>query len=145
MSKTIKVKMNNPKKITNRIIDNRVRLFAAETWARYFKKYTPRDTGIMEETYSTGTRRNNKSLKDSVEKEPGKVTYTAPYAHFQWEGIVMVNKNGSTWAKQDEEKFYTNRKLNYSYPWAHSHWEEVAERNHKRDVAEEITAYLKRR
>lgn len=130
MSKTIKVKMNNPKKITNRIIDNKVRLFAAETWARYFKKYTPRDSGIMGETYNT---------------EPGKVTYTAPYAHFQWEGRVMVDERGSTWAKKDTRKFYTNRDIKYSYPNAHSHWEEVAERNHKRDVAEEITAYLKRR
>lgn len=130
MSKRIKVIIDNPRKTMNRIIDDKTRLFASETWAKYFKKYTPRDSGFLGETYTT---------------EPGKVTYTSPYAHFQWEGRVMVDENGSTWAKKDHKKYYTNRKLKYSYPNASSHWEEVAEKNHKSAVADEITQYLKRR
>lgn len=130
MSNSIRVKINNPGQTIDRIIDNRVRLFASETWARYFKKYAPRDSGILGETYTT---------------EPGKVTYTSVYAHFQWEGRVMVDDRGSTWAKPGTKKHYTSADLKYSYPNATSHWEEVAEKNHKSKVAQEITAYINSR
>ena len=130
MSKSIKVKINNPKQTMNRIIDDRVKLFAAETWGRYFKKYVPKDSKTLSETYTT---------------EPGKVTYTSLYAHFQWEGKVMVDDRGSPWAKKDTKKHYTGRNLKYTYPGASSHWEEVAERKHKSKVAQEITDYIKKR
>lgn len=130
MSKGIKVKIDNPKKTMNRIIDNKVRLFASETWARYFKKYVPRDSGFMGETYTT---------------EPGKVTYTSPYAHFQWEGRVMVDDRGSPWAKKDTKKHYTDRNLKYTYPGASLHWEEITQKNHKSEVAQEITDYINSR
>lgn len=133
MAKGIKVKINNPKKTMNRIIDDRVKLFAAETWARYFKKYTPMDNGTLGSTYTT---------------EPGKVTYTSPYAHFQWKGIVMVDDRGSTWAKHGTEKHYTNANLNYSHEKnakAQSHWEEAAERECKAQVAAEISDFISRR
>ena len=130
MSKRIKVVIDNPRRTMNRIIDDKTRLFASETWAKHFNKYAPRDSGMLRENYIT---------------EPGKVTYTSPYAHFQWEGRVMVDENGSTWARKDHRKYYTNRNLKYSYPGATSHWEEVAQKNHKSDVASEITQYLKRR
>ena len=130
MSKGIKVKINNPKKTMNRIIDNKVQLFASETWARYFKKYVPRDSGILGETYTT---------------EPSKVTYTSPYAHFQWEGRVMVDDRGSTWAKAGTKKHYTSASLKYSYPNASSHWEEITQKNHKSQVAQEITNYINSR
>lgn len=130
MSKNITVKINNPTKTMNRIIDNDVKHFAAETWARYFKKYTPRDSGVLGETYTT---------------EPGKVNYTSVYAHFQWEGKVMVDDRGSTWAKPGTRKHYTSANLKYTYPSASSHWEEVAEKNHKSAVAKQITAYINSR
>ena len=130
MSKGIKVEINNPKKTMNRIIDNKVRLFASETWARYFKKYVPRDSGVLGETYTT---------------EPGKVTYTSLYAHFQWEGRVMVDENGSAWAKKNSKKHYIGKNLKYTYPNASSHWEEVAQKNHKSEVAQEITNYINSR
>lgn len=130
MSKNIKVKINNPKKTMNRIIDDSVKLFAAETWARYFKKHTPSDSRALKETYTT---------------EPGKVTYTSVYAHFQWEGKVMVDDRGSTWAKKDTKKHYINANLKYTYPGASSHWEEVAEKNYKSTVAKQITDYINSR
>ena len=130
MSNNIRVRIDNPRQTVNRIIDDSVKIFASETWARYFKKYTPRDSGILGETYTT---------------EPGKVNYTSVYAHFQWEGKVMVDDRGSTWAKPGTKKHYTSSDLKYTYPNANSHWEKVAEKNHKADVARQITAYINSR
>ena len=128
---SVTIKINNPTKTVNRIIDDKTRLYAAQTWTRYFNKYVPKDSS---------------ALKDTYEIEPGKVTYTSVYAHFQWEGRVMVGKeSGSPWARYREEKVYTSRNLQYSYPKATSHWEETAEKRHKSEVARQITNYLKSR
>ena len=132
MAKTINVVMNNPKKIINRILNDKVRLFASGTWARYFKKYTPMENG---------------NLGSNCTTEPGKVTYTSVYAHFQWEGKVMVDDRGSTWAKPGTAKHYVNANLTYSKeknPCTQSHWEEITQQNHKAQVAQEIEAYIKR-
>lgn len=132
MAKSINVTMNNPKKIINRIINDKVKLFAAETWAKYFKKYTPMESGTLGSTYNT---------------EPGKVTYTSVYAHFQWEGRVMVDDRGSTWAKPGTAKHYVNANLVYSKeknPGATSHWEVPTQENYKSQVAQEIEDYIKR-
>jgi hypothetical protein len=128
---SITIKINNPGKTMNRILNNQTRTFASQTWARYFSKYVPRDSAV---------------LKDSYEIEPGKVTYTPVYSHFQWEGRVMVGeKSHSAWARYREKKVYTNRKLNYTYPKATSHWEVAAEKAYKKQVAQEISAYIKSR
>ena len=128
---SVTIKINNPSKTLKRILDDDVRLFASQTWARYFTKYVPRDSSV---------------LKDTYELEPGKVTYTSVYAHYQWEGRVMVGQeSGSAWAKPREKKVYTSRNLDYSYPKATSHWEETAQRNHKAAVARQITNYIKSR
>lgn len=128
---SVTIKINNPKKTVDRIIDDNVRLFASQTWARYFTKYVPRDSSI---------------LKDTYELEPGKVTYTSVYAHYQWEGRVMVGeKSGSAWAKPREKKVYTSRNIQYSYPKAASHWEEPTQKQYKAAVARQVTNYIKSR
>lgn len=129
---SVKVKLDNPKKIMNRILNDKVGVFTAETWAKYFSRYTPKESGMLGQTYTT---------------EPYKVTYTSIYAHFQHEGKVMVDDRGSTWAKLRQSKHYIDRKLTYSKeknPQATDHWEELAKKNHKREVAQEITAFIKR-
>ena len=128
---SVTIKINNPNKTLKRILSDDVRLYASQTWARYFTKYVPRDSSV---------------LKDTYELEPGKVTYTSVYAHYQWEGRVMVGQeSGSAWAKPREKKVYTSRNLDYSYPKATSHWEEQAQRNDKAAVANQITNYIKSR
>jgi hypothetical protein len=127
----VTIRIDNPNRSLNRILNDDVKLFASQTWARYFNKYVPRDSSV---------------LKDTYELDPGKVTYTSVYAHFQWEGRVMVGQNsGSPWARSREKKVYTNRNLQYTYPKATSHWEETAYKNDKAAVARQITNYLKSR
>jgi hypothetical protein len=133
MAKGIKVKIDNPQKTMKRLISDDVRLYLAETWAKYFKKYTPMDSGTLGSTYET---------------EPGKVTYTTPYAHFQWYGEVMVDDRGSTWAKPRTSKHYAGRNLVYSKEKnakATSHWEEAAQKDCSSKVAAEVSDYIRRK
>ena len=142
MAKSIKVTMDNPKKIINRIINDKVRLFASDTWAKYFKKYTPMESGTLGSTYIT---------------EPGKVTYTSDYAHYQWEGKLYVDPithkgafydpNYGFWSRPGVTKIPSNKSLVYSKdknPGATSHWEVPAQENYKSQVAQEIEDYIKR-
>lgn len=117
-----------------RLINNRqVALFTASEWSRYFAKYTPMQQGI---------------LRSNIDIEPWKVIYKSPYAHYQWTGILYVSlTTGSSWARLNEIKIPTNKHLNYSAeqnPLATDHWEVPAYRAFKRQVANAISAYIRR-
>lgn len=46
----------------------------------------------------------------------GQVIWNSPYAHYMYEGLLMVSPStGSSWAKKDEQKVYKepSTKLNY--------------------------------
>lgn len=140
----IKVKIFSPQATAKRICeDNRVGLFLATTWHRYFSEYTPMQTG---------------NLRDSVSLEPFKVTYNQPYAHYQWEGIKYNDPliNASGWFDVNAGRWYshsgvtkvrTEIPLNYSQeqnPLATSHWEEPAQQAFKATVATQVSAYIRR-
>lgn len=112
----IKVEINPISKIVNHILDDDVGRFTAETWARIFGKYTPKDTGTLSQSYIT---------------EPWKVTYEQVYSHYQWEGI---SEKGRPLNYNKEQNML-----------AQSHWEEAAFRDKKDEVARAITEYSKRK
>lgn len=131
----IEVKMNNPKSVTNRILNKRdVGIFVATTWARYFDKYVPEYEG---------------ALKSDITIDPYEVTYNSPYAHYQWEGELYVSPTtGSSWARLGETKVPTGLPLTQSHeknPLACAHWEEPAFDAFKDTVAKQVTAYLARK
>ena len=108
--------MKPSSQIVNRILDDDVGGFLAETWAKIFEKYTPRDSGTLGQSYIT---------------EPWKVTYTQRYAHYQWQG---VSKKGKPLNYNKEKNML-----------AQSHWEEAAERDKSSEVARAVTEYIKRK
>ena len=112
----IRVEMKPSSQIVNRILDDDVGRFLAETWAKIFEKYTPRDSGALGEYYIT---------------EPWKVTYTQRYAHYQWQG---VSKKGKPLNYNKEKNML-----------AQSHWEDAAERDKGNEVARAVTEYIKRK
>ena len=93
----VRVEMKPSSQIVNRILDDDVGRFLAETWAKIFEKYTPRDSGTLGQSYIT---------------EPWKVTYTQRYSHYQWQG---VSKKGKPLNYNKEKNML-----------AQSHWEEAA-------------------
>ena len=112
----VRVEMKPSSQIVNRILDDDVGRFLAETWAKIFEKYTPRESGALGQYYIT---------------EPWKVTYTQKYSHYQWQG---VSKKGKPLNYSKEQNML-----------AQSHWEEAAERDKSSEVARAVTEYIKRK
>ena len=102
--------------IIKRIFDDRTGIFLAETWAKIFTKYTPKDSGTLSQSYIT---------------EPYKVTYEQKYSHYQWFGI---SRNGKPLRYSKEQNFL-----------AQSHWEEPAQDAFSDDVARAVSKYLRRK
>lgn len=130
----MEIKWNRtPKQIMGRIFDDDARLYIHTRLHAFCSPYVPMDSGVMDQT---------------VEITPESVHYKSPYAHFQWNGKVFVDKRGSPWAPRSESKHETNRDLQYSHdkhPLATSHWEK-AMMTAKGDVfCKDIEAYLRRK
>lgn len=131
---SVDIQIFDPQGTYERICDNnRVGLFLATTWHRYFSKYTPMQNGI---------------LRDDVDFEPFKVIYKAPYAHYQWEGKLYVSPStGSPWARPGEVKVRTERNLEYSTeqnPLATSHWEKKAYEAFRYSVSNQVSEFIRR-
>ena len=112
----VRVEMKPSSQIVNRILDDDVGRFLAETCAKIFEKYTPRESGALGQYYIT---------------EPWKITYDQKYAHYQWQG---VSKKGRPLNYSKEQNML-----------AQSHWEEAAERDKSSEVARAVTEYIKRK
>ncbi|MBE5932974.1 MAG: hypothetical protein E7263_06120 [Lachnospiraceae bacterium] len=78
--------------------------------------YVPFDRGVLRNSAKYGTRIGN-----------GQVIYKAPYAHYQYEGDLMVGVSSkSSYAKYNEPKEYNGGKLTYHTPGTGPGWFEVA-------------------
>lgn len=86
----------------------------AETWARLFQKYTPKDSGMLSQQYTV---------------KPFLVTYNQKYSYYQWYGI---SKTGKPLNYSKEKNFL-----------AQSHWELAAERDRKNEVAKAVTDFIR--
>lgn len=70
---------------------------------RQCEPYTPRDTGTL---VNSGTL--------ATDIGSGEVIWNAPYAKYQYYGMLMVSPStGSSWAKPGEKKVLTNTPLTY--------------------------------
>lgn len=86
----------------------------AETWARLFQKYTPKDSGMLSQSYTV---------------KPFLVTYNQKYSYYQWYGI---SKTGKPLNYSKEKNFL-----------AQSHWEKSAEKDRKNEVAKAVTDFIR--
>ena len=127
MSQEIKLEWNKSQAqlINDLGITRQLNLFIAQTAAKLMNPYVPMDSGALSQNYRI----------EATEKE-NKIIYSSPYAHYQYYGELMLAKNGSTWAKRGERKYYSGRRLNYSkqmHPLATDHWDK-AMMNAKGDI-----------
>lgn len=97
-----------PRKVRRICTNRRVGQFAAEDARRLMERLVPFRDG---------------PLRASAVVSPFLVTYTAPYAHYQWEG---VSKGGGG--------------LNRTTPGTMSHWEEYID---KAQLASDITDFVR--
>ena len=86
---------------------------------RYMSSYTPFRTGIMEKSATLGTKIGS-----------GHIVYNAPYARYQYYGLVMIPVGGKT-----SKRVFANpkRELRYStarHPQAQRLWFETMKKKH---------------
>ena len=55
----------------------------------------------------------------------------------------MLAKNGSSWAKKGEKKFYTNKKLKYHTSGTGPKWEKLMLQSRKNDLINDVENYIK--
>jgi len=99
----------------------------------FYDRYTPKAENIL-----AGTA---KALAEYI-------LYETPYAHYLWEGRLMVDPDtGSAWAKQDAKKVYANPDvpLHYQAAAATAHWDDTAWNNHREEMIDGITKILAQR
>ena len=70
------------------------------------------------------------------------IKYTSPYAHYQYTGKLMLAKNGSSWARKGEKKFYTNKKLKYHTSGTGDHWEKLMLQRYKNSLTKDVQNYV---
>ena len=139
MSVKITVDIPNPKGIVKRILTDDVKLYANTRLHAYCDPYVPMDSGI---------------LSQNVEITKDYVHYKSPYAHYQYEGKEYgpnypITEGGEvTGWYSPPQKHPTGRALNYStdkHPLATDHWERAMAVAKGQQLADDITAYLKRK
>ncbi len=72
------------------------------------------------------------------------IKYISPYAKYHYHGKLMLNANGSSWAKKGESKFLTNTDLNYHTPGTGPHWDRLMMQRRGNDVTKDLQNFIKR-
>lgn len=117
----IRIDLNEPG-IRAKVTSDRFGRFVAHEWKRLINPYTPRDTGIMEQT---------------AKVRPWEIEYIQPYSAYQYYGEVYVDpQTGAAGFLTDEgwksrpgvKKVPSGRPLQYqkNNPYATDHWDEKA-------------------
>ena len=109
--------------------------YAASEWWKLLTPYTPMDTGTMSE-----------SVKISGDPKEGLIEYRAPYAHYLYQGELMVDPaTGSSYAGQGVKKVYTGQDLVISkerHPLASKEWDKAAEPLQKPKLIRAMQGYI---
>lgn len=129
----VRVKMNKTSKIIkDHGLDEkgRVTRFLRDEADRLMAPFVPGGSGGM--LAKLKTYPNNYSIK-----------YTSPYAHYQYTGKLMLAKNGSSWAKKGEKKYYTSKKLKYHTSGTGDHWDKMMMQRRGKELAKDVENYIK--
>lgn len=129
----VRVKMNKTSKIIkDHGLDKNgnVTTYLRNTADRLMTPFVPGGSGGM--LAKLKTYPNNYSIK-----------YTSPYAHYQYTGKLMLAKNGSSWAKKGEKKYYTSKKLKYHTSGTGDHWDKMMMQRRGKELAKDVENYIK--
>lgn len=105
----------------NRVNDDRLWLYAASEWHRFYRDYVPFDEGAL---YS--------SVIFQKEEHGASIKHTVPYAHYMYEGMVMgpnipLSQGGAIvgYFSPVKPKHYTGAMIHYQ-GMGSRHWDEAA-------------------
>lgn len=106
---------------------HKAQMFVDSECIRLMKPYTPFRNGILEKSATLGTVIGS-----------GEIHQIAPYARYQYYGMLMVSSiTGSSFASKGEKKVLTSIPLNYDksrHPMAGAFWFERTKADHKKDI-----------
>ena len=119
----VRIDLNEPQ-IIRKVQNDRFGLFVATSWKKLINPYTPRDTGIMEQT---------------AKLRPWEIEYIQPYSAYQYYGELYVDpvtgKGGilgshGWFSRPGVKKVPSGRPLQYQHnnPYSTSKWDEAAEK-----------------
>lgn len=124
----IKYKINLKAALQNLVTDE-VRVFANQSFWRHMDKYTPKDSG---------------TLITDVHISADGIEYYSPYAHYLYNGKLMVSPTtGSSWAQKGETKVYASPEHPLQFQNGRmSDWGTVAMQNDGNDIKDEISKFI---
>lgn len=125
---TIRLDLNEPQ-IVEKVTSDKLGLFVSNEWKRLINPYTPRDTGIMEQTFQL---------------RPWEIEYTMPYSAYQYYGELYVDPltgaggylGSEGWfSRPGVKKVPSGQKLQYqkNNPYSTDHWDIAAEKAGQKD------------
>lgn len=118
-NKNLSAEMNAKMKKAQKFVDSEC--------IRLMKPYTPFMNGVLEKSATIGTVIGS-----------GEVHQNAPYARYQYYGMLMVSSvTGSSFARNGESKVLTDTPLQYNtfrHPQAGKMWFERMKADHKKDI-----------
>lgn len=123
------VNLTDARAVARKSVDNDTFwTFAANEWWRQYKNWVPSITG---------------QLYSNVSIAPKEITHNAPYAHYLYEGKMMVAPNGSAWAKRGEIKHYNGMALKYTgSPVQGPRWDDAAAPTQRPKLEQSLENYL---
>ena len=118
-NKNLSAEMNAKMKKAQKFVDSEC--------IRLMKPYTPFMNGVLEKSATIGTVIGS-----------GEIHQNAPYARYQYYGMLMVSSvTGSSFARNGESKVLTDTPLQYNtfrHPQAGKMWFERMKADHKKDI-----------
>lgn len=120
---TVDVDINTKKIMQQRGLggDHRARVYLASEVKRLSDPYVPMQSGLLK----------NQSV---IASDGSTLTYTQPYAHYQWYGKAMAGR---------APKKYTGKDLDYhGGPMRGSHWVERMLADKSKEIASNLEKYI---
>lgn len=138
----MQVKMNPTSTIKARLglqAGGKVQKYFTQNCYKHMEKFVPKQSGIL---------RTNVEIGDDY------ITYKSPYAHYQYHGVLYVDKktgkgafyseNYGYWSRPNTTKVASNRSLNYHTPGTGSYWDKRMWSAEKDNVISETQKFFDR-
>lgn len=120
MNVNVDIDINTAKIIKSRGLDGPAQKFLASEVARLCDKYVPMQQGMLKN-------------QRTIASDGSSITYTQPYAHYQYYGQVMAGR---------APKHYTGDSLHYSGAMRGDHWDKRMMADKRGELTKSVAAYV---
>lgn len=109
--------------------NGRVTVHLRNTVDRFSDAYVPMDSGTL---------KNTKYYPNAYS-----IKYISPYAHYTYEGKLMVSPTGSSWAKLGQKKHYNGKSLKFKQaPKRGANWCQRMIADRSQDIVQDLKNFI---